>query len=85
MAGAPVTFQFTGILSSDPSENQYFSDWNMIRLIPCDGGSFLGEIEGTSCLSNRFQNKSKRPVNICHLLVFLEFKHENLIMFCITF
>jgi len=43
MKKAPVTLQFTDILSSDPAENAYFADWNiMIRLVPCSGSSYLG-------------------------------------------
>ncbi|XP_067950769.1 uncharacterized protein [Watersipora subatra] len=42
MKDAPVAHKFSGILSSDPMDNQYFSDWNMVYLVPCDGAAFLG-------------------------------------------
>ncbi|KAL3356853.1 hypothetical protein AABB24_017492 [Solanum stoloniferum] len=34
--------QFFGILSSDPSQNPDFFDWNKVKIRYCDGGSFSG-------------------------------------------
>ncbi|KAL1359658.1 pectin acetylesterase 5 isoform X2 [Arachis hypogaea] len=36
---------FSGILSSDPSQNPYFFNWNKVRVRYCDGASFAGHQE----------------------------------------
>ncbi|KAL1321440.1 pectin acetylesterase 5 isoform X3 [Arachis ipaensis] len=36
---------FSGILSSDPSQNPYFFNWNKVRIRYCDGASFAGHQE----------------------------------------
>ncbi|WOL20698.1 pectin acetylesterase 10 [Canna indica] len=37
------TIQFSGILSSDPTQNPDFYNWNRVRINYCDGASFAGE------------------------------------------
>lgn len=39
---APVSASFEGFMSSDDMINPDFHDWNMVRFLYCDGGSFLG-------------------------------------------
>ncbi|XP_033741599.1 pectin acetylesterase 5-like [Pecten maximus] len=39
---APIFFPFTGILSASEEENPDFYRWNMVNVLYCDGGSFLG-------------------------------------------
>lgn len=39
---APVSASFEGFMSSDDAINPDFHDWNMVRFLYCDGGSFLG-------------------------------------------
>lgn len=36
---------FQGILSSSPSENPYFYNWNRVKVRYCDGGSFSGNAD----------------------------------------
>lgn len=39
---APIFSAFTGILSASEEDNPDFYSWNMVKVLYCDGGSFLG-------------------------------------------
>ncbi|PHU05090.1 Pectin acetylesterase 5 [Capsicum chinense] len=45
--------QFSGILSSDSSQNPDFFDWNKVKIRYCDGGSFSGHSD------SEFKNGTK--------------------------
>lgn len=40
----PESYEMFGFLSSDPTVNPDFYNWNAVFLMYCDGGSFAGDV-----------------------------------------